>query len=126
ILLVFALLSLFAAPTSAQEGNDSVPACTPRQVSEMAALIDESGIMDEVSFIIGRIAGAAPSDIVAIVADLDSYQRQWWGEIVPALPNCAFAHTTAHTVGRFIDELLISSALTQIAVGLEQQGMSTS
>lgn len=126
ILLFVLLLGLVVTPASAQTSNDTIPACTPRQVAEMAALIDGSGIMDEIAFISGRMAEGVLSDVVTIVADLDPYQRQWWNEIVPALPNCAFAYTTAHTVGRFIDDLLIGAAFTQIAIGLEQQGMSVS
>lgn len=110
LFLAVCLLPLIAIPIVAQTSvNEAIPPCVGDDFTVIADVM--SGFLDDYVVFSRGFIQMDISDIDAQINEADRLQTEWWAEIVPELPRCAFAIEIAQLWGRVMDETAIGVLL---------------
>lgn len=118
LLVIFlVVLTALAGTAVAQEDFTNLRPCTARQLMETITWSDQefSEGYTAITAIIRNLS-TGENTMLDLALAADDLQVRWWYEIAPEFPRCAEAVALEMTVGRVLDELVITGLQAHIAV----------
>lgn len=106
IVLAFVFTTL---PVQAQRfEDDELRACTLFQASGALSLLVETGIVNETIEVIEELGSGRLVDLDQMMEQAQGWHETWYEDVLPRLPNCAYASKFAQVFSRYLDELYLT------------------